>query len=379
VKTKQKELPMAKDYATVKCCPKHNYEDFASPGTKAHWVTGQVETASGPIDCVSTNLILKDFMDTIKMRFGMGRMNYAIPPGLYGIGKPDSYSPVLVSANYKLSFDSLRRYLSGFNLWILVLDTKGINVWCAAGKGTFGTTEINRMVKETNLSGLVSHRNLILPQLAAPGVAAQEVRSQTGFNVVYGPVRASDITYFLEAGYKVKKEMRRTSFTLLDRLVLTPVEAMRTIKPLLGLAVLLFLLNLVAFIFNDDPFILSLLLGETVSSFAPFLIAVLVGTVLVPVMLPYIPGRPLAWKGWVLGVILTFGYTTFIAPDLNLWETAAHYLMLPAITAFLGMNFTGSTTYTSLSGVVKEMGIALPLIIVSASLGVITLCIAYFI
>jgi len=66
------------------------------------------------------------------------RMSYAISPGLYAVGNPTKESDVFVSANYKLSFDVLRRELKGFNAWILVLDTKGINVWCAAGKGTFG-------------------------------------------------------------------------------------------------------------------------------------------------------------------------------------------------------------------------------------------------
>ena len=67
-------------------------------------------------------------------------MNYKVDPGLYAIGNPNERSPVLVTANYKMSFDNLREALPGRDAWILVLDTRGINVWCAAGKGTFGTT-----------------------------------------------------------------------------------------------------------------------------------------------------------------------------------------------------------------------------------------------
>ena len=83
----------------------------------------------------------------MKVRWGIGRMNYRVDPGLYSLGNPDALSPVLVSANYKMSFDRLRESLPGRNAWILVLDTDGVNVWCAAGKGTFGTEELTRPYK----------------------------------------------------------------------------------------------------------------------------------------------------------------------------------------------------------------------------------------
>jgi hypothetical protein len=84
----------------------------------------------------------------------------------------------------------------------LILDTKGINVWCAAGKGTFGTDELVGRILKTGLSEIVSHRKLVLPQLGAPGVSAHEVTKQTGFSVVYGPVRAKDIKAFLDSGFQ---------------------------------------------------------------------------------------------------------------------------------------------------------------------------------
>ncbi len=63
---------------------------------------------------------------------------------------------MLVSGNYKLSFDHLRGSLAGRDAWILVLDTHGINVWCAAGKGLFGTDEVVRWVEAVGLSSLVA-------------------------------------------------------------------------------------------------------------------------------------------------------------------------------------------------------------------------------
>ncbi len=111
----------------------------------------------------------------------------------------------------------------GINGYILVLETEGINVWCAAGKGSFGTDEIINRVEVTGLKDVVSHRTLILPQLGAPGVAAHEVRKRSKFKVEYGPVLASDIPAYLEAG-QVTTEMHRVRFPLKDRVVLVSVD-----------------------------------------------------------------------------------------------------------------------------------------------------------
>ena len=99
------------------------------------------------IPVVSTQLNLSDYWGAIKVRWGIGRNNYTVVPGLYKVGTPGRESDVFVSANYKLSFDTLRKNLDSINAWILVIDTKGINVWCAAGKGTFGTKELVKRIK----------------------------------------------------------------------------------------------------------------------------------------------------------------------------------------------------------------------------------------
>ena len=63
---------------------------------------------------------------------GIGRMNYKISPGLYAVGKPGHIS-VLVGA-LQADICCLEERAVGLDCWILILDTKGINVWCAAGK-----------------------------------------------------------------------------------------------------------------------------------------------------------------------------------------------------------------------------------------------------
>ena len=139
------------------------------------------------------------------------RNRYAVAPGLYATGRPGPHSAVLVTANYKFSFDHLRRALHGIDAWVLVLDTGGVNVWCAAGKGTFGTGELVRRIEAVGLERVVQHRHVIVPQLGAPGVAAHEVQRATRFRVHFGPVRASDIPAYLDAGLEATPEMRCAS------------------------------------------------------------------------------------------------------------------------------------------------------------------------
>ncbi len=323
---------------------------------------GFLPTAVGKVPVVPARLSWRDRLGTVMVRLGLRRMSYAVAPGLYAVGKPGAGSPVLVSANYKLSFDRLRSELHDVDAWLLVLDSKGINVWCAAGKGTLGTEELVERIALTGLRDVAGDGPIVLPQLSAPGVAAYEVVRRTKFKVVFGPARARDIKAFLRAGLKADNEMRTVRFTLLDRLVLVPVELTAVIKLLLAAAAALVVLEIVG---------VHALVWEEIY---PFLGAIVAGCVLTPVLLPWIPGRPFAWKGWLLGLLwavfvnyrqgLIFGPAA--VPAALAW-----FLMLPAISAFLAMNFTGSSTYTSLSGVVREMKYAVPAIVVSGLAGVV--------
>src|SRR5208337_2241701 len=194
------------------------------------WVTGSVVTPIGSVHQVSTVLSSIDYWEHFKCRTTSYRNDYKVTPGLYAIGDPDKNSDVLVSANYKYSFDMLRSELKGLNLWILVLDTKGINVWCAAGKGTFGTAELVKRISAAQLDKIVAHRQVIVPQLGAPGVSAFNVKQIAGFRVLYGPVRAKDIPAYIKSGYKAAREMRRVNFSVSDRLILTPMEISPAMK-----------------------------------------------------------------------------------------------------------------------------------------------------
>jgi len=276
-----------------------------------------------------------------------------------------------VTANYKLTFDALRKELTDLDVWVLVLDTKGVNVWCAAGKGTFGTTELLNRLAIVQLEKVVSHKTLILPQLGAPGVSAHEVQKSSGFKVIYGPVRANDIKAFIRSGMKATDEMRTVKFGTYDRLVLTPIELVSRIKISLMIFGMLFLLNLIGM----GPF--------GVVDFYAYIGAVIIGCVLTPVLLPWIPGRAFAWKGWLLGFIWAITVNVLngwpYVPQYSLLRALGYLLILPSVSAYYAMNFTGSSTFTSFSGVLKEMKIAIPVIMVSIFLGAILILISRFI
>ncbi len=296
--------------------------------------------------------------DHFLARWGVNRSGHRVEPGLYALGNPTADSPVFVTANYTLSFDALRSALAGVDSYIMVLDTQGINVWCAAGKGTFGTDELVHRIEATALHDVVSHRVLILPQLGGPGVAAHEVKKRSGFKVEYGPVRATDLPEYLKTR-KATPEMRQVRFGLRDRLILIPVELVHILLPMLIAAVVLFFVG---------GFLASI--GAVV--------AILAGVVLFPILLPWLPTRDFSSKGFILGglMALPFALAIFLGnPGATWWRQVGgaltYLLAIPPATAYLALNFTGSTTFTSRSGVRREIFTYIPIMAWMFGIGIV--------
>jgi hypothetical protein len=240
-------------------------------------------------------------------------------------------------------------------MWLLILNTKGVNVWCAAGKGTFGTAELVRSVRAVNLAGLVEHRNLVLPQLGAVGVAAHEVKRDTGFSVHYGPVRASDIPSYLAAGMRATPAMRRVTFGWKERLVLAPTELVHTWPLALGALVVATLLDVAGH------------RGGLTADMVRFLGAIVTGSVLVPLLLPWLPSKAFSVKGAVGGALWAAASLALL--PMGAAETVGSGLLIVAIAAYLAMNFTGATTFTTYAGARLEVRRALPPILTAAAVG----------
>ena len=319
---------------------------------------GKADCSSSQIEPTTSHLTAANHWDHFLARLGIRRGNHRVRPGLYALGRPVPESPAFVTANYTLSFDALRSALHGIDGYILVLDTRGVNVWCAAGKGTFGTDELVARMAEADLENVVQHRTVILPQLGAPGVAAHEVRRRSGFRVEYGPVRAADLPDYLQA-HEATPEMRRVGFSLADRLVLIPVEVIHVLLPMLAAAILL------------------LLLGGVLPALSA-VVAVLAGVVLFPILLPWLPTRDFSSKGLILGGLMALPIAAaflWSGQESSLWYRAGwavgSLLVMSAVTAYLALNFTGSTTFTSRTGVEREVRTYIPVLAGMAGIGIV--------
>ena len=299
---------------------------------------------------ISSVISFADTLGSWKARWGLGRMSYIVPPGLYAVGLPDETSPVIVTANYKMTYDLVRKALDGQNVWLLVLETYGINVWCAAGKGTFGTGELVKRVASTKLAEIVSHRELVLPLLGAVGVKGVEVLKRCGFKVIFSTIRAADLPGYILKGEAIGGS-RELTFTAAERLVLTPVEIVSVVRKSLPLLGLLFL--------SGGFFNIGFSLTNAFAVVIAYLSAVLAGCFLAPLLLPWLPTPCFSIKGAITGLLAAVFFCWFAGLDSFASATAA-ILIITAVSSFLMLNFTGSTPYTSRSGVKKEMKWALP-------------------
>ena len=165
-------------------------------------------------------------------------------------------------------------------------------------------------------------------------------------------MRARDLPGYLE-NHKGTPAMSQVEFPLRDRLVLIPVELVMALKFLV---------------------IPAIVLGFLVSWFiaGELVLAVLAGTVLFPILLPILPTKDFSTKGLILGflvVILPAILGAGAFGSLQLAAVAAVLLVFPCITAYLALNFTGSTPFTSRTGVKREIFRYVPVMAAMAGSG----------
>jgi hypothetical protein len=327
-------------------------------------VAGFLDTPVGRVPRIKNRLELPDRIGAALVRLGIRRGRYRVAPGLYAVGQPGPESPVLVTANYKLTFDALRKELPGLKAWVLVLNTRGVNVWCAAGKKTFGTAELVARIHAVHLDKVVTHRRVVVPQLGAPGVAAHEVKAACGFRVAFGPIRASDLPAFLAAGMKATPRMRLVRSNPWERLIVGLVEFANERKTMALLTLVLFLLAGVGL----DVFSLARAWLGLWTGFSAYALGFAAGNLLTPLALPWLPGRSFARKGAEAGALAGLTALALGQPPLT---TAGMWLGAMVAGSWYGMNFTGSSTFTSPSGVEKEMRRAIPFQVAGLILSVI--------
>ena len=209
------------------------------------------------------------------------------------------------------------------------------------------------------MSERVESKRLIVPQLGAVGVAAHEVKERTGFTVRYGPVDARDLPNYIANGFKAAPEMRRVRFNMWDRFVLTPMELVPAMRKLFPVAVLLFALAGIA----RDGILFAPALGFFAYAGTALAAAVIAGTFVGPLLLPFLPFRSFSLKGGVLGLlyplVLLIWFRGGFAANPYLFTVSC--VAVPPLSSYLLLLFTGSTAITGMSGVEKELRIAMPI------------------
>jgi ubiquinone/menaquinone biosynthesis C-methylase UbiE len=251
------------------------------------------------------------------------RIPYKFRTGLYAVGHPDASSPVLVTGNFDLTVRRLVKAIDGqVDAWVLVADSAGINVWCAAGGGYFNAEKVIAALKSSHLNEVVRHHALILPQLCANGVDGWRIRQETGWGVHWGPVRAADIPAYLAAKRKKTDAMRWVRFPLKDRLEMVTV--------MLGFYSLLILLPVLIFWRH---------------LFWPVTASLVGLSYFYAITLPWLPGRDGLYKSIPLTVITLAGllaYNTFGNPmptqQLFHWVVGLTGLSIFTAGEFQGMS-----------------------------------------
>lgn len=161
--------------------------------------------------------LLVDFVSDVLQTI-LRALPFPVKTGLTKIGNPDRQSPVLLTCNFGLTVRRVMRALKGIDAYLLVANSRGINVWCAAAGGHFTSDEVVSVIKTSGINDLVDHRRLVLPQLSATGVERAVVEEKTGWRAVFGPVYAEDIAAYLDNQYKKTERMRTVRFDLPQRL-----------------------------------------------------------------------------------------------------------------------------------------------------------------
>jgi SAM-dependent methyltransferase len=174
-----------------------------------------------PVAATATTPTFGDRLTNVASWLSLNATFFRAEPGLYRVGEPGPAAPLFVTANFTLTFNLVRRALRGLDAYLLVIDTRGINVWCAAGGGKFSTREVALSHRAFRLAEVPHREPAVLPQLAATGVATYKLRDEFGVEAAFGPVYARDIPAYVAAGYKKTAAMRRVDWGLAKRLDVT--------------------------------------------------------------------------------------------------------------------------------------------------------------
>ncbi len=276
------------------------------------------------------------------------RRTYAVAPGLYYTGDHyDLDTPLLVTANYHLSVFLVTRRVRAANARLLVIDTDGINVWCAAGKGRFGNEQILSQIDRYPRKLLTAkiHLSLVLPKFGMSGVDLHALR-QYGLAPVVGPLYAKDLPDYLSTPPLRHRRVDRVHFGLQSRvfILLPGLIQLTALSALLTAAI-----SLVGYPLGA-PIQLGVIGVVTTLGVA------------YPLLFPLIPARRFAIKGLLLAlvivtVLLSMAFLGAVSL-LSMWFAVPFTL---AAGILVGLEFTGNSAVSNYSRVKREIVLFIPI------------------
>jgi len=154
-------------------------------------------------------IVLSDFTDETLFPLLLARLNLYSDPqrplatteGIYEIGNPGPEAPVLVTANFSLTYFIVSSEIEASRVpaFLLVKNTEGLSVLTAWAAGKFMAHGIAAFVKKSGIAERVKHRRIYLP-----GYIAQESRDMSqelpDWQVAAGPREAAQIPAWLKTG-----------------------------------------------------------------------------------------------------------------------------------------------------------------------------------
>jgi len=283
---------------------------------------------------------IKSFIETL-----LRSLPFPTKTGLRVFSKPNRHSPVLVTANFDLTVRRVTKVLTQnqIDCYLLVVNTKGINVWCAAKGGHFTADQVVSVIKTSGISELVDHRQLILPQLCACGVNPREIYNKTGWHTKFGPAYAGYVPQYIESGFQKTVKMNLVEFPIKERLEMAAMWAF-PMTILIG--------------------ILSAILWRHL---LPEIIALIWITALFLFTLYFwLPGKPSLVAALVTGGIFAVGIAAFgvFASQWSIKDIWILSLSAVSIAGIIGIDFPGSSplfhsewvTWTQERGLTKGPG-----------------------
>lgn len=276
------------------------------------------------------------------------KRTYVVEPGLYYLGSEfDADAPLLVTSNYRMTVVLVARKARQANARLLVVDTDGINVWCAAGKGAFSNRAILQQLERYDRRLLTQAKwlRLVLPKFALAGVDFTALRDHK-IRPIIGPLYAKDLPAYLQGSRLEDCDNDRVVFGLQSRIF--------TWLPGLVQAVG----------YGVSIVVVMTIVGRIWSVSAPLGLITLLAAVATayPLLFPWLPGKRFAVKGISLAFLMTLALGALAGSGwlaLDMLPAAIAFAFAGAI--FIGLAYTGNSAVSNYSRVRKEIARFLPL------------------